>query len=68
MDRFEELNELVQKYRTNFRKFYGKGNKAAGVRLRKNMQELRHFGKKIRDEVQELNAVRSNGQEKHVEC
>jgi hypothetical protein len=61
MDRFDELNELVQKYRTNFRKFYGRGNKAAGVRLRKNMQELRQFGKSIRDEVQELNGTRTNG-------
>jgi hypothetical protein len=61
MDRFDELNELVQKYRTNFRKFYGRGNKAAGVRLRKNMQELRQFSKSIRDEVQELNGTRTNG-------
>ena len=64
MDRYDELNELVSKFRTNFRKFYGRGNKAAGVRLRKDMQQLRQFGKYVRDEVQELNGTRTNGNRK----
>lgn len=60
MNRYDELNELVQTFKNNFDKFYKKGNKAAGVRLRKNMQQLRRFGKDIRDEVQNLNKVRSD--------
>lgn len=60
MDRYEELNDLVQTFKNNFDKFYIKGNKAAGVRLRKNMQQLRRFGKNIRDEVQNLKRERSD--------
>lgn len=62
MDRYEELNELIQSYRMNFNKFYTKGNKAAGVRLRKDMQQLRRFGKIVRDEVQDLNMKKVNGE------
>ena len=32
-----------------------KGNKEAGIRLRKQMQTLRAFAKSVRDEVQEKN-------------
>jgi hypothetical protein len=34
-------------------KFYEKGNKAAGTRLRKGMQELKKLAQEIRVEVQE---------------
>ncbi|MGE5479281.1 MAG: histone H1 [Chloroflexota bacterium] len=55
MNRYEELLNLVKSFEMNFRKFYLKGNKAAGIRLRKNMQDLRKFSKSIRDEVQKIN-------------
>lgn len=58
MDKYKELLDMVKSYEENFIKFYYRGNKAAGVRLRKNMQELRNFAKNVRDEVQDLNKKR----------
>ncbi len=36
----------------DFSKFYDKGNKAAGTRVRKGMQELKKMAQEIRVEVQ----------------
>jgi hypothetical protein len=55
MNRYEELQALIRTFEKDFTKFYDKGNKEAGIRLRKNMQTLRAFAKAIRDEVQETN-------------
>ena len=55
MERFEELKSLVSSFESDFHKFYERGNKTAGIRLRKNMQELRSLAKTIRDEVQKIN-------------
>jgi hypothetical protein len=55
MNRYQDLLELVQTFEKDFVKFYIKGNKTAGIRLRRNMQALRGFAKLIRDEVQEMN-------------
>ncbi len=55
MKRFNELLEIVESARKDFEKFYKKGNKSAGVRLRKKMQDIRSFAKSIRMEVQEIN-------------
>ncbi len=54
MSRFEDLKSLVASFEKDFEKFYEKENKAAGVRVRKHMQELRKFAQDIRDEVQSL--------------
>ena len=37
----------------DFAKFYDKGNKAAGTRVRKTMQDLKNIAQDIRKEVQE---------------
>jgi hypothetical protein len=55
MNRYEELQALIRTFEKDFTKFYDKGNKEAGIRLRKNMQTLRAFAKAVRDEVQEKN-------------
>ena len=55
MDRYKELQRLIESFEADFIKFYQKGNKAAGVRLRKQMQTLREFAKTVRDEVQKIN-------------
>lgn len=44
--------ELVQSLEDDFTKFYEKGNKAAGTRVRKGMQDLKNFAQDIRTEVQ----------------
>lgn len=53
MERFNELQSLVNACEKDFQKFYIKGNKEAGIRLRKQMQALRSLAKTIRNEVQE---------------
>jgi hypothetical protein len=57
MSRFSELVELVQSFEKDFVKFYDKGNKSAGTRVRKNMAELKRKAQEIRVEVQELKGV-----------
>jgi hypothetical protein len=52
MERFEQLKSLVVGLQDDFEKFYGKGNKAAGTRIRKGMQELKNLAQEIRAEVQ----------------
>ncbi len=58
MKRYEEMLEIIKASESDFRKFYQKGNKSAGVRLRKHMQNIRRFAKMIRDEVQEMKGLR----------
>jgi archaellum component FlaC len=54
MNRFQELVALVQTFEKDFVKFYDKGNKSAGTRVRKAMNELKRKAQEIRKEVQEL--------------
>jgi hypothetical protein len=53
MERFNQLKSLVDSFEKDFEKFYVKGNKAAGVRVRKHMQELRKMAQDIRTDVQQ---------------
>lgn len=53
MSRFEELKGFVENLEEDFTKFYQKGNKAAGTRVRKGMQELKRKAQDIRVEIQE---------------
>ena len=53
MDHFEEIKNLVLGLEGDFNEFYGKGNKAAGRRIRKAMQELKGKAQDIRVNVQE---------------
>lgn len=53
MSRFTELKGFVEELEEDFTKFYEKGNKAAGTRVRKAMQELKRKAQDIRVEVQD---------------
>ena len=53
MSRFTELKELVEEQERDFNQFYDKGNKAAGTRVRKGMQELKKLAQDIRVEIQD---------------
>ena len=57
MSRFTELVELVQSFEKDFIKFYDKGNKSAGTRVRKHMNELKRKAQEVRKEVQEIKGV-----------
>ena len=50
---FSKLQDLVAGMEDDFGKFYDKGNKAAGTRIRKGMQELKKMAQDIRVDVQE---------------
>ena len=53
MTRLEELKEMVATFELEYTKFTEKGNKAAGTRARKSLQEIRNFAKDVRMEISE---------------
>ncbi len=53
MSKFEELKDFVTGLESDFGKFYDDGNKAAGTRIRKAMQELKTMAQDIRVDIQE---------------
>ena len=54
MGRFTELRDLVNSFEKDFVKFYEKGNKSAGTRVRKEMNELKRKAQEVRKEIQEI--------------
>jgi phosphoglycerate-specific signal transduction histidine kinase len=64
MNRLQELQELIVTFEKDFVKFYEKGNKSAGTRVRKHMNDLKRKAQEIRKEVQER---KSGGKEQEEE-
>ena len=56
MGKFDDLKGYVDGLEEDFGKFYDKGNKAAGTRVRKAMQELKAMAQDIRTDVQNKKA------------
>ncbi|MEX0721701.1 MAG: histone H1 [Balneolaceae bacterium] len=54
MSRVDEIKNLVEEATDEMEKFYDKGNKAAGTRARKNLQELKKLAQEIRLEIQDI--------------
>jgi DNA polymerase/3'-5' exonuclease PolX len=54
MNRNEQLNSLIADLEPDLEKFYEKGNKAAGTRARKQLQEVKKIAQEIRLEIQEF--------------
>jgi hypothetical protein len=52
MDTYNKIFELVQSMQAEADKFFGKGNKAAGTRLRAQCQDLKELSQVLRIEVQ----------------
>lgn len=52
MSRVSELQGLVDTVSAEMEKFYDKGNKAAGTRARKGLQDLKKLAQDIRLEIQ----------------
>lgn len=52
MDHYEKLKEMVSGLEQDFSDFYSKGNKAAGRRIRKAMQEMKGMAQEVRVDVQ----------------
>jgi hypothetical protein len=63
LDKYDKLVKLLTEeveidgkkfdLKEDFEKFFVKGNKTAGTRMRKVMQELKKVAQEIRDDVQE---------------
>lgn len=58
MSRIEEVKNLMAELEDDMEKFYDKGNKAAGTRARKQLQELKKLSQEIRLEIQD---IKNNG-------
>jgi cytochrome c556 len=56
MSKLQELRNLLDTFEKDFVKFYDKGNKSAGTRVRKHMNDLKRKAQEIRKEVQEIKA------------
>lgn len=52
MEKYQQIRDLILSSETDFEKFYVKGNKAAGTRVRKAMQDLKELAQAIRVDVQ----------------
>ena len=63
LDKYDKLVKLLTEeveidgkkfdLKEDFEKFFVKGNKTAGTRMRKVMQELKKMAQEVRDDVQE---------------
>ena len=62
MSRFTELRDLLNGFEKDFIKFYEKGNKSAGTRVRKHMNEMKKKAQEIRKEIQEMKAKMKEGE------
>lgn len=54
MSRIDEVKNLMTELEGDLDKFYNKGNKAAGTRARKQLQELKKLSQEIRLEIQDI--------------
>lgn len=53
MSRFDDIKNVIAGFEKDMHKFYEKGNKAAGTRARKGLQELRKLAQEVRLEIQD---------------
>lgn len=54
MSRLEQVRSLMSELEVELDKFYDKGNKAAGTRARKQLQDLKKLSQEIRLEIQDI--------------
>ena len=54
MSRIDEIKSLMAELEEDLVKFYDKGNKAAGTRARKQLQDLKKLSQDIRLEIQDM--------------
>jgi hypothetical protein len=54
MSRIDDVKSLMAELEEDLVKFYEKGNKAAGTRARKQLQDLKKLSQEIRLEIQDI--------------
>jgi hypothetical protein len=55
MKNYSQLKALISSLEEDVTKFYEKDNKAAGVRVRKGLQDIKALAQSMRNEVSEKN-------------
>lgn len=55
MQNLNKIKEVLENVQADAEKFFEKGNKAAGTRVRKAMQEIKSLAQAVRQEVSEKN-------------
>ncbi len=58
MSRLDEIKGIITGLEDDMVKFYEKGNKAAGTRARKGLQNLKKLSQEVRLEIQD---IKNNG-------
>ncbi len=53
MEQYEKLKELVANLEDDVTKFFEKGNKTAGTRVRKTLQDAKKLAQELRISIQE---------------
>ena len=53
MEKFQNIKALITEVEGDIEKFYEKGNKSAGTRNRKVMQDLKKLAQEVRQDVQD---------------
>jgi hypothetical protein len=51
MEKLIEFENLLESLKENYTKFIEKGNKTAGTRARKTLQDIRNLAKETRDDI-----------------
>jgi hypothetical protein len=54
MSRYDDVKNLIDSLEDDMVKFYEKGNKAAGTRARKGLQNLKKLAQEVRLEIQDI--------------
>ncbi|HCN37706.1 MAG: histone H1 [Ignavibacteria bacterium] len=60
MDKFANLQEILDGMKADIEKFYSKEQNAAGTRLRKSLNDLKKAASDIRKEIQEIRTSRKS--------
>lgn len=58
MDKFAQLQLLLDGMKADIEKFFNKGQNAAGTRIRKELNNLRKLAADIRKDIQEIRTKR----------
>jgi len=61
MEKFSQLQAILDGMKVDLEKFYNKSQNAAGTRLRKELNNLRKLAADIRKDIQDLKTKRKTG-------
>lgn len=54
MEKFNQIKALIEATEKDAELFFAKGNKSAGTRVRKAMQDLKNLAQELRTEIQDI--------------